>query len=241
MRETRNSAGIITAQYFNFGETISGTGYVWTKDHLGSVKEMTDSSGNIQAAYSYDSYGKESKTQGSLFSDFQYAGYYYHAPSGLSLTRNRAYSAVIGRWINRDPVQEKGGVNLFRYALNDPLSFIDPSGLQQSGTGNSGSAGPGSAVPGPGGGGKVLVPGHVEDNEGMPTTDPAPPPCTEPCVQGDSSNYTIDMRAGGGEIAHNTNWIDNHGVLRTPDGQRICGPGEVPKPPPTYQRPPVAA
>lgn len=55
MEEARNSSGAITAQYFGYGEAISGASYYWTKDHLGSIREMTDTSGNIQTEYTYDS------------------------------------------------------------------------------------------------------------------------------------------------------------------------------------------
>jgi RHS repeat-associated protein len=130
MFEERNASGGLLAQYFLYGQTISGSNsnYFYTRDHLGSIKEMTDSSGNIQAAYSYDAYGRASKSQGTLSSDFQYAGYYLHVPSSLSLTVNRAYSPILGRWINRDPVGEVGGVNLFNYADNNPVVNTDPSG-----------------------------------------------------------------------------------------------------------------
>ncbi len=63
-------------------------------------------------------------------SDFQYAGYYYHVPSRLNLTLNRAYSSSFGRWINRDPIGEGGGINLYAYVQNNPINFRDPSGLQ---------------------------------------------------------------------------------------------------------------
>ncbi len=66
----------------------------------------------------------------SVPSDFQYAGYYYHAPSGLNLTLNRVYSAQVGRWINRDPIEELGGNNLYAYVLNQPTNHTDPTGLQ---------------------------------------------------------------------------------------------------------------
>jgi len=77
-----------------------------------------------------DVYGKVTQTVGTLASDFQYAGYYYHAPSGLNLTTFRAYNPTLGRWINRDPVGEKGGVNLYAYVGDDPINNLDPSGLE---------------------------------------------------------------------------------------------------------------
>jgi hypothetical protein len=45
------------------------------------------------------------------------------------LTVNRAYNAQLGRWINRDPIQESGGVNLYDYVNNNPISSRDFTGL----------------------------------------------------------------------------------------------------------------
>jgi RHS repeat-associated protein len=108
----------------------TANGFVVDKDNQGSIREMIDGSGNIVAQYSYDPYGNATKLQGSMDSDFQYAGYYFHAPSGLLLTQTRAYSPVLGRFISRDPIEEAGGVNLYAYCENNPIGFRDPSGLQ---------------------------------------------------------------------------------------------------------------
>ena len=128
--EARDGTGSITAQYFSRGQTIGGTTnkYCYSKDHLGSVRELTDSSGVIQAQYSYDPYGQATKLQGSLASDFGYAGYYFHAPSGLNLTRTRAYNAGLGRFISRDTIEEKGGINMYAYVRDNPISRRDPRG-----------------------------------------------------------------------------------------------------------------
>ncbi len=128
--EARDASSAITAQYFSLGETISGTNYYYTKDHLGSIREMTNSYGAVVGQYNYDPFGQVTKIQGSQNSDFQYAGYYYHAPSGLNLTQNRAYNASLGRWISRDPIGENGGINLYAYVNNEPINFSDPRGLQ---------------------------------------------------------------------------------------------------------------
>ena len=44
------------------------------------------------------------------------------------MTRTRAYSALLGRWINRDPIGESGGVNQYAYVENSPTDSNDPSG-----------------------------------------------------------------------------------------------------------------
>jgi RHS repeat-associated protein len=79
--------------------------------------------------YEYGMWGEPTQTVGTQSADFGYAGYYVHGPSGLNLTTYRAYSPALGRWINRDPIEEDGGVNLYAYVDNDPIDWIDPSGL----------------------------------------------------------------------------------------------------------------
>jgi hypothetical protein len=35
------------------------------------------------------------------------------------------YQAEQGRWLNRDPIEEKGGVNLYGMVVNDPINHFD--------------------------------------------------------------------------------------------------------------------
>jgi len=118
----------MAARYYSQGQTVSGTKYFYNKDHLGSIRTVTNTSGSTVAQYSYDNYGQATRISGSFNSDLQYAGYYFHTPSGLNLTVNRAYNPSLGRWINRDPIEEIGGFNLYAYVDNNPISFIDPLG-----------------------------------------------------------------------------------------------------------------
>lgn len=41
---------------------------------------------------------------------------------------SRYYSLALGRWINRDPAEEDGGINLFGFVANNPLNYFDPMG-----------------------------------------------------------------------------------------------------------------
>ena len=127
--EERDGSGNVTKRFYAQGEQIAGTPYYFTRDHLGSVREMTDSTGAIRAQYDYDPFGRVTKIQGNLSADFGFTGDYYHAASGLSLTIYRAYDPNLGRWLNRDPIGLAGGINLYAYVGNNPISRIDPLGL----------------------------------------------------------------------------------------------------------------
>ena len=43
------------------------------------------------------------------------------------------YSPSLSRWINRDPIGENGGVNLYAYVENSPVGSTDPEGLAPKG------------------------------------------------------------------------------------------------------------
>jgi RHS repeat-associated protein len=127
--EEWNSGGSVTKRFFPQGEQIGGTNYFYTRDHLGSVREMTDSGGTIQARYDYDSYGRSSKLSGSLDADFGFSGAFFHIASGLNLARFREYDPNLGRWLNPDPIGLAGGANLYSYVDNNPVNAVDPLGL----------------------------------------------------------------------------------------------------------------
>jgi len=122
--------GAVSTQYFAQGEILSGTGYYYVTDQLGSIQQLVSASGTIVTQYAYDPYGNQSTVVGgTVASDFGYAGYFNHAASGLNFTLYRAYDPVHARWLNRDPIGESGGINLYVYVRGNPTSLIDPLGL----------------------------------------------------------------------------------------------------------------
>ena len=108
---------------------MDGTVLYYTRDHLGSIRELTDGTQTVRARYDYDPYGRMTKLQGDRDSAFTYGRHYWHAPSSLDLTMYRAYDPNVGRWLSRDPIEEAGGVNLYEYVNNRPTSLIDSNGL----------------------------------------------------------------------------------------------------------------
>jgi|HubBroStandDraft_4_1064222.scaffolds.fasta_scaffold737781_1 RHS repeat-associated protein len=65
--------------------------------------------------------------------DFAFTGFFYHQRSGLYFAQLRAYDSGLKRWLNRDPIGEEGGINLYDYVRNAPTVATDPSGHDDSG------------------------------------------------------------------------------------------------------------
>lgn len=130
--EARDANNNITKRYYPQGFTLNSQqptlNYYYTRDHLGSIREVTDGSGAVQVRYDYDPYGVRTKLSGSIDADFGFTGHYYHQPSALHLALYRAYDANLGRWISRDPIKELGGFNLYAYVSNNPANLTDPTG-----------------------------------------------------------------------------------------------------------------
>lgn len=102
--------------------------YVHT-DHLGRPELLTNSVKAIvwkSQTASYDS----APIQSSI-SDFNlgFPGQYYDVESNLWYNWNRYYDASLGRYTQVDPIGLMGGMNPYAYVGNNPVNFIDPSGL----------------------------------------------------------------------------------------------------------------
>src|SRR4029077_2736649 len=130
--EERDANNDVTRRFYSQGEQVNGASYYYTRDRLGSVRELPDATGAIRARYDYDPYGNRTKVSGDLDASFGYTGHYFHQASSMNLALNRAYDAMTGRWISRDSLEDAEltqGSNLYAYVGNDPIGEMDSLGL----------------------------------------------------------------------------------------------------------------
>jgi RHS repeat-associated protein len=111
------------------GIETGGQLYAYHKDTLGSIRAITDSAQAIVNTYNYDNFGNMTQT-GTLTQPFTYTGREWDKETGLYYYRARYYDPMEGRFIQKDPLSFAGGdVNLYGYVQNNPVNFIDPTGL----------------------------------------------------------------------------------------------------------------
>lgn len=100
-------------------------------DGNGNITGWLDSSGTLLSQMEYDPFGNRIVDEGEWV-DFPigFSTKYQDKETGLYYYGYRYYQPVHGRWINRDPIRENGGYNLYGISENDPINMIDILGLK---------------------------------------------------------------------------------------------------------------
>jgi RHS repeat-associated protein len=123
------SANIVTGgldQFFQRTDSAGTTSPL--TDALGSVIALTDAAGAVQTSYTYEPFGSTSVTGASSSNPAQYTSR-ENDQTGLYYYRARYYSPSLQRFISEDPIGVSGGINLYAYVGNNPVSYSDPYGL----------------------------------------------------------------------------------------------------------------
>jgi RHS repeat-associated protein len=110
----------------------SGTQRYPIYDASHNVIGLYDGAGATVAAYEYDPFGNLQTIAGSYGSanPFRSATKYTDSETGFVYYGLRYYVPQLGRFINRDPVEEQGGVNLYAFCSNDAVNGYDLLGMQ---------------------------------------------------------------------------------------------------------------
>ncbi len=110
-----------------------GRKYRFVTDHRGSVRLVVDThDGKVMQRTDYDESGMiigETLETGWQPVIFGYAGGLQDRDTGLIRFGARDYDPEVGRWTSKEPLGFNGSSNFYVYAHNDPVNFIDPTGL----------------------------------------------------------------------------------------------------------------
>ena len=106
-----------------------GQYYWYQNDHLGTPQKLVDMEGNVVWSAQYAAFGEATVSVETVTNNLRFPGQYFDAETGLHYNFHRYYDPRVGRYVRRDPIGLDGGVNVFLYALNDPISKRDVLGL----------------------------------------------------------------------------------------------------------------
>jgi RHS repeat-associated protein len=108
-----------------------GASYRLVKDHRGSIRLVVDiETGEVAQRIDYDPFGRVIEDTNPDFQPFGFAGGLYDTTTGLVRFGARDYDPEVGRWVSKDPIGFAGGQsNLYSYVGQDPINWVDPSGL----------------------------------------------------------------------------------------------------------------
>lgn len=110
---------------------ISGkNNYYYHADGLGSIVAVTDSTGKTQQTYEYDSFGNLKDQKNKVKQPYTFTGREWDREIGLYYYNARYYDSKAGRFVQRDPAGFADSANLYQYVGNNPVNYIDPSGLK---------------------------------------------------------------------------------------------------------------
>jgi RHS repeat-associated protein len=136
--EETNASGSAVTRYIQTDDLdeplamlrTSTTSY-YEADGLGSITSMSSGAGSLAQTYTYDSFGHQTSSSGSLTNPFQYTAREWDSEINLYFYRARFYDPQTGRFLSEDPLAggEDAKPNFYAYASNDPVDRFDPTGL----------------------------------------------------------------------------------------------------------------
>ncbi len=151
--DTMDGAGGVGGQLIQRHHLVSGIQHLASGAHAplydgnGNITELINlANGNVSARYEYGAFGETITVDGGAVADanpIRFSTKYLDVEAGLLYYGFRFNDTTNGRWLSRDPIEERGGVNLYGMVGNDAVNRWDYLGL----VGGGGIGGPSWVTP----------------------------------------------------------------------------------------------
>ena len=117
------------------GSSLNETRYV-LMDYFNPAA-ITDDEGEVSERYAFSTFGVRTvlnpdftvRSSSECAFEFAFQGQFLDVESGLMNYGYRYYTPNLGRWPCKDPIEERGGINLYLMCLNSTPNRIDQLGL----------------------------------------------------------------------------------------------------------------
>jgi len=143
LNESNLSGTMLEAYVYFNGERIgnhnsSSQYYYYAEDFIGSSRVITTSTGAVCYDADFYPYGGEDIFTNTCSQNYKFTGKERDAETNNDNFGARYFASAYGRFLSPDPANvgadptNPQSWNMYGYALNSPLSLVDPSGLQSS-------------------------------------------------------------------------------------------------------------
>lgn len=126
----------------DFNIVVSGRTAYYSTDTLGSVTELSSAAGTSLGRFDRGPFGEAETATGvspSAAGDpFACTGEYRDPATGLYNLRARNYDSATGRFLAPDPLGPQDSASTYAYVANNPLGYVDPSGMKRGTCGSIG-------------------------------------------------------------------------------------------------------
>ncbi len=130
MQDAGGVGGLLEVSYYGASTTNCFPAY----DGNGNISALINASdGSLAANYEYGPFGEVIRATGPMtkLNPFRFSTKYQDDESDLLYYGYRYLNTSTGRWPNKDPMGEAGGINLYGFVRNNPVNQIDILGEQR--------------------------------------------------------------------------------------------------------------
>ena len=116
---------------FSTVQPFNSSTFFYTHDGNKNVSEVIASNNDVAAHYEYAPFGALTVSRGVSAADnpWRFSSEYAEDDTATVCYNYRHYELVTGRWMQRDPIEEDGGLNLFIYIQNASVLHSDELGM----------------------------------------------------------------------------------------------------------------